>query len=149
MEKELTILLAEDEENDVFLVERALQKLGFVECVFICRDGEEATQYLQGTGPYSDRAAFPFPSIIITDLKMPRKGGFEILRWLKDHPECHVIPVIILSASNERRDVREAYREGANCFLVKPSSFDALLALLRATFEFWSLCALPERPTNC
>jgi len=146
--KPLTILLAEDDENDLYLLKRALQKIGIPHSVHICRDGEEATNYLQGSGTYSDRGQFPFPSIIITDLKMPRKSGFEILRWLNDHPECHVIPVIVLSASNEPQDIKEAYRAGANCYLMKPSKFDDLKKILRVTFEFWSLCERPEIPTQ-
>lgn len=149
MDEPLTILLAEDDENDILLVTQALKKIGFTESVYICRDGEEATLYLEGGGRYSDRRLFPFPSIIITDLKMPRKGGMEILQWLKDHPECHVIPVIILSASNEPNDIRDAYRAGANCYLKKPSTFDQLQQLLKATFDFWSVCEKPEAPEKC
>jgi CheY-like chemotaxis protein len=144
-----TILLAEDDENDILLATRALQKIGSANSVQVCRDGEEATLYLQGAGRYSDRCQFPFPRIVISDLKMPRKGGMEILRWLKNHPACHVIPFIILSASNEPNDVRDAYRAGANCYLKKPSSFEQLQQLLKATFDFWYLCEKPEVPSKC
>lgn len=149
METRLPILVAEDDENDVTLLLRAIQKGGFQNPVHVCRDGEQAILYLQGEGDYSDRTEFPFPNIIITDLKMPRKGGLEILQWLQDHPECHVIPVIVLSASSENRDISAAYRLGANCYLKKPGSLDGLQKLVKFTLDFWSVCEKPEVPERC
>jgi CheY-like chemotaxis protein len=145
----MNILVAEDDDNDVLLLLRALKKIEVADAVNVCRDGMEALDYLQGCGEYADRQKYPFPNVIITDLKMPRKGGMEVLRWLREHPECHVIPVIVLSASNQYRDVSEAYRQGANCYLKKPSSFEELRQLLKALFDFWSLCEKPEVPKNC
>lgn len=149
MEASLPILVAEDDENDVALLLRAVKKGGFNNPIQMCRDGEEALEYLRGAGRFSDRSEFPFPNIIITDLKMPRKGGLEILKWLMDHPECHVIPVIVLSASNENSDVSAAYRLGANCYLRKPNTFDGLQRLIKFTLDFWSVCEKPEVPGRC
>jgi CheY-like chemotaxis protein len=149
MPKMMNILVAEDDENDVLLLLRALQKISVGDIVNVCRDGVDAVGYLQGEGEYQDREKFPFPDVIITDIKMPRKSGFEVLRWLREHPECHVIPLIVLSASNDYKDVSQAYREGANCYLKKPGSFAELQHLLKALFDFWSLCEKPQVPEKC
>ena len=114
----LIILIAEDDPNDVLLLRRAFQKNGLDLPVHVCTDGQDAIDYLRAHGPYADREKYPFPRAIITDLKMPRCSGFELLQWLDEHAECSVIPTIVLSASAEDRDVtvhgRRFYRvEGA------------------------------------
>src|SRR5688572_597687 len=112
----LVIVVAEDDPNDVLLLQRAFQKNGIPLPVHVCYDGADAMAYLKGEGRYADRQSYPFPRVFITDLKMPRCGGFEILEWLNNHPECSVIPKIVLSASAEERDVRKAFQLGANCY---------------------------------
>src|SRR5258708_6317532 len=110
------------------LLRLALNRCGIKNPVQIVTDGQEAIEYLQGAGKYHDRSQYPFPSVIFTDLKMPRVGGFEILEWLRAHPECSVIPVIILSASRLEADVQRAYQLGGNAYLVKPSKLEDLEA---------------------
>ena len=97
-ESKALILIAEDGENDALMLKRAIDKSGLKMPVYICADGEIAMQYLRGLGEFSNREQFPFPRMIVTDLKMPRCGGFEILEWLQKHPECNLIPKIVLSA---------------------------------------------------
>src|SRR5687767_9310996 len=92
----LAILVAEDDPNDVALLLRAFRKVGTTMPVHVCQDGSEAILYLKGEGQFGDRAKFPLPRILITDLKMPKCNGFELLQWLKDHPECCVIPSVVL-----------------------------------------------------
>src|SRR5258705_10330985 len=121
MNRNLTILIAQDDENDLTLLQLALKRVGINNPVHISRDGVEAIDYLAGNGLYADRAAFPFPSVLMTDIKMPRVGGFEVLKWLRDHPTCSVIPVLVLSSSRELRDVKLAYQLGAKSYMVKPS----------------------------
>lgn len=87
MDEQFPILIAEDDENDAIILERALRKVGFMNPVRFCRDGTEVISYLRGDEPYQDRSIFPFPLIVITDLKMPKMGGIEVLKWLHDHPE--------------------------------------------------------------
>src|SRR5688572_27052731 len=99
MEPELTILIAEDTENDAELVRIALRSIEVKNPVEIVPDGQAVIDYLCAKGKYRDRAAFPFPSVLFLDLKMPRLNGFEVLGWLRDHPECSIIPVIVLSSS--------------------------------------------------
>src|SRR2546430_845852 len=84
----LRILLVEDEDNDIFLVQRATERGGAGHRVYPVRDGEEAIHYLRGQGMYADRQKFPLPNVILSDLKMQRMDGFEFLQWLRSHPEC-------------------------------------------------------------
>jgi CheY-like chemotaxis protein len=145
----LPILLIEDSENDLLLVKLALKRAGVLNPIQAARDGREAVEYLCGDGTYADRVKFPFPSLIISDLKMPRMDGFEILEWLRKHPECSVIPVIILSASKQDTDIKRAYQLGANSYLVKPSTLDQLQQILKRLFEYWEICEKPPYPVNC
>ena len=107
-------------------------------------NGEEALQYLRGEGKYKDRTAFPFPGVIITDLKMPRVSGFEVLKWLRKHPECGVIPAVVLSASAMENDIVQAYQIGANCYLQKPSRMEEFTHMMKLLFEFWNICKIPK-----
>jgi CheY-like chemotaxis protein len=137
------ILIAEDDPNDVFFVERALRKAGINNPVKWVHDGEEALAYLRGTDKYKNRQQFPFPGVIITDIKMPRLDGFEILKWLKRHPECGVIPTVVLSASAEEKDVVKAYQIGANCYLQKPGTAAGMTELMKLMFDFWNVAKIP------
>src|SRR5687768_2410763 len=140
----LPILLAEDNENDVELVTMALKKTGLTNPIHICRDGEEVVAYLKGEGAYADCQQYPFPRLLILDLKMPKLNGLEVLRWVRDNPDCSVIPTIILSTSILEADVQEAYELGANAYLSKPSEFSQLQVLFKDLFAFWKHCELPH-----
>jgi CheY-like chemotaxis protein len=144
----LTILVAEDDPNDVLLLKRAFLKNGLNNPVHTSPDGDDAINYLQGEGPYRDRQKYPFPSLLITDLKMPRSSGFDILKWLHSHPDCQIIPVIVFSASRQEQDILMAYRSGANAFIHKPATFEKLTEIIRITAEFWNLCEKPSLPSG-
>ena len=135
------ILIAEDNESDALLLHRTFNLIGLANRVEILSDGVEAMDYLSGAGKYADRASFPFPAVLFTDIKMPRVDGFELLQWLREHPEYAVVPTIVFSGSGEAADVRRAYNLGANAYLVKPSSIEQLEKMMRRTYEFWGLCA--------
>src|SRR5262245_7374180 len=109
MDQHYTILVVEDDPNDVLFLKRALKKNGVHNPVCTLPDGEEAIAYLCGVGKYTDRKAHPFPRVIILDLKMPRKSGLEVLEWLKEHPQYRVIPTIVLTSSKLNEDVVKAY----------------------------------------
>ncbi len=145
----LIILVAEDHPDDTLLLQKAFKKNGIDLPVHISPDGEDAMQYLKGTGRYKDRQQFPFPRVLITDIKMPKCDGFQILEWLHNHPECNLIPKIVLSASAEERDVIRAYQLGANCYFQKPGSYEELCQLVRITNDFWLRAILPPLPENC
>src|SRR3954453_19290551 len=136
MDRNLTILIIDDDPNDVLLLKKALTREGVNNPVQMVRDGGEAILYLQGKGEYSDRVKFPFPSVIFAHLKMPRMDGFTVLHWLRTHPECSVIPLIILAASKVDADVKKAYQMGANAYLVKPSNLEDLQSMVRTAYNF-------------
>jgi CheY-like chemotaxis protein len=119
------------------------------ESLHLVDNGEEAIQYLCGSGKYSERNNFPFPTVILSDLKMPRMNGFELLRWVRKHPECSVIPTILFSSSAVEADVKEAYRLGANSYLVKPARMEEFVDLLRLVCEYWTRCERPPALLRC
>ena len=140
----IAVLVAEDDENDAILLKRAFGQVNSDVIVHIVPDGGEAIAYLKGGGKYADREAYPFPQVLITDLKMPRVNGFELLTWLRDHPECSVTPTVVLSASKLPEDVKKAYALSVNVFFQKPAEFDGLIRLIELNFRYWQAA---ERPT--
>ncbi len=144
-EKKFTILVVEDDLNDVILIKRAFLKSGIDNPIQTVSDGEQAMDYLIGNEPYANREAHPFPGIIFTDLKMPRMGGIELLRWLRNNPVYKVIPTLVLTSSMERHDIQQAYFYGANSYVVKPANFEELQKTLRTIVDYWDVCrvALP------
>lgn len=149
VDRNLTILIVEDDPNDIRILKKAFEREGINNPLQIVPDGHEAVEYLQGKARYSDRTKFPFPSVIFTDLKMPRMDGFEVLAWLRKHPECFVIPVIILSASKLDEDIRRAYQMGANAYLVKPNKISELQEMVKTAYNFWAWCEKPQVPEKC
>lgn len=144
------VLIAEDNPDDALLLRRAIDKAGVTAHVKIVADGEEMLLYLQGRGAYANRNTCPPPSIIILDLKMPRRSGLEVLQWISENPEVAVVPTIVLSASNLEKDVRAAYDLGANTYFVKPSTFDELVETMRMLEKYWKKAAKlrPGEPTS-
>lgn len=144
MNESYAILIVEDDPNDVLFLKRALKKNEIYNPVYTVADGEEAIAYLSSLGKYLDRSAYPFPGVIILDLKMPRKNGLEVLEWIKDHPQYRVIPTIVLTSSKLNEDVIKAYGLGANSYMVKPSNFDDLQNMMKKAHEYWTICLKPE-----
>ena len=142
---EITVLLVEDDLNDIFLVKRAFKKANLTNPLQIVTDGVEAVQYLIGEGKYADRRAYPLPQLIVMDLKMPRKTGLEVLEWLKKDSSLKRTPVVIVSSSNQAWDVNRAYELGANAYMVKPVDFHAVEHLFHSIIHYWGVeCAQPE-----
>ena len=137
MNKSLGILLAEDDENDVLLLKRAFEKAEIQNPLFVSRDGQEAIDYLAGAGNFSNRTEYPFPALVLLDLKMPKRSGFEVLEWLRSQPVLHCLPVVVFSTSPHQHDIERAYRLGANAFVVKPSSNEARSQLSHYIKGFW------------
>jgi len=133
-----TILLAEDDANDVMLIQRAFQKAGLRNVLKIVRDGDAAIKYLRGDGPYADRDQYPLPFLLLLDLKMPGTDGFEVLEWLRDEAQLKRLLVVVLTSSNLQADVDRAYELGANSYLVKPVSFDEMVHLIQRFEIYWS-----------
>jgi len=142
------ILIAEDNADDVELMKQALPRAGLTGPVRFVADGHDAVAYLEGKGPYSDRGQFPFPRVIISDLKMPRIDGLELLQWLRSHPQCCIVPAILMSASSLQEDIINAYKLGANTYFKKPTSFQDLVNLLRELKDYWNRSELPQPATS-
>ncbi|MFH1672232.1 MAG: response regulator [Pseudomonadota bacterium] len=139
-----TILLVEDDPNDVMLIERAFRKANIANPVQTVKDGEQAVAYLAGQEPYVDREQYPLPVLILLDLKLPRKSGLEVLAWMKRQTSLMRIPVVVLTSSKETADINRAYDLGANSYLTKPVAFDGLLNIVKALNLYW--LNLNERP---
>lgn len=140
-----TILMVEDEPNDVLLMQRAFLKAKLANPIQVAEQGETAVAYLSGQTPYGDRGRFPLPALMLLDLKLPRMSGFEVLVWLRQQPLLKRLPVVVLTSSKESRDINRAYELGANSYLVKPVDFDDLLETAKMLNHYWFLlCARPE-----
>ena len=140
-----SILIAEDDDNDVFFLERAFKQAQVSNPRFRVRDGEEAIAYLQGDGEFSEREKFPLPHLLLLDLKMPRKNGFEVIAWVRSRPGFRRLIIVVLSSSKEDPDINRAYDMGVNSYLVKPARFEALMEMVRALNQHWLVLA--ERPS--
>jgi CheY-like chemotaxis protein len=139
-----TILLVEDDENDVLLFRIGMERAGVQHRLMIVQNGEEALAYLNGQGQYSDRANFPFPSLLITDLKMPRVTGFELLEWLQKNDVGKPVPVIVLSGSILPKDRERALKLRARTFCVKVADIEEIIRLVKEVTDTW--LPVPEQP---
>jgi len=144
-----TVLLVEDDLNDIFLVKRAFKMAHLPEPLQVVTDGQEAINYLKGTGKYADRQGYPLPKLIVMDIKMPRRTGFEVLEWVKgDGRPLRRIPIVIVSSSDNPADINRAYELGANAYMVKPVNFKAVEHLFESITHYWGLeCAKPVLET--
>jgi len=146
-----TMLLVDDSENDLLLMQLAFQKAEFNADVQVVKDGEEAIAYLQGDSPYNDRVRYPMPTLVLLDLNMPKKTGFEVLSWMRAQPGIRRLPVIILTASMRSGDVEQAFDLNANFFLVKPARVEDLISMMRCLRDwlgynhFPTLCGVQPR----
>lgn len=143
MDPGLSVLLVEDNPDDALLMQRAFKLNGLARPAHIAHDGAEAIAYLNGDPPFSDRRRYPYPDLVITDLKMPGASGFDLLTWLHDRPELKVIPTIVWSSSGDPRDVKRAYCLGASGFLCKPTDFQKFKDMVRDIFRYWDHCLKP------
>ncbi len=143
--KQFTVLLVEDDLNDIFLVKRAFKMARVQNPLQVVTDGQDAISYLRGEGKYSDRETYSLPKLMVMDIKMPRKDGFEVLDWIKQDPLLRRIPVIIVSSSDNPSDINHAYELGANAYMVKPVNYRAVEHLFLSITQYWGLeCAKPE-----
>ena len=131
------ILIVEDNADDLYILKRSFRLAEISNELRHVEDGQQAIEYLQGVGPFFDRIAYPLPSLVLLDLKLPIKDGFDVLTWIRQHPHLKGLIVLILSSSGEDGDVSRAYELGANAFLVKPASIDKLTEMVRTLGMFW------------
>jgi CheY-like chemotaxis protein len=128
------ILLVEDNEDEVFMMQRAFRKSQIHNPLHTVRDGEEAIAYLEGTGRFSDRDAFPVPIVIFLDLNMPKKGGLEVLQHIRSRPELQKLTVNVLSSSTRPADIDQSAQLGANAYLIKPTQITELEEMVRCWY---------------
>jgi two-component system, response regulator len=138
------ILLVEDNPDDEALTLRAFRKNNVTNQVVVARDGVEALDYLFGTGTYANRDVTILPQVVILDLKLPKIDGLEVLRRMRAAPQTKLLPVVILTSSNEERDILQGYGLGANSYVRKPVDFAQFLEAVRQLGLYWLL--LNERP---
>ncbi|MEB3281577.1 MAG: response regulator [Lyngbya sp.] len=132
-----SILLVEDDANDILFVQRAFRQANLKNPIRIVKDGEQAISYLKGDDEYANRDLYFLPTLILLDLKLPRFSGLEVLEWIRGQPHLRRIPVVILTSSRETVDVNRAYEIGANSYLVKPVRFEELTKMMEIIDAYW------------
>ncbi|NWF60821.1 MAG: response regulator [Fischerella sp.] len=133
----ITILMADDDEDDCMLAREALAESRLANDLHIVRDGEELMDYLYQRGRYADPKSSPRPGLILLDLNMPKKDGREALKEIKNDPELRQIPVVVLTTSKAEEDIYRTYDLGANSFIIKPMTFAALVEVMRTIGKYW------------
>lgn len=137
------ILLVDDSEDDLCLLKVAFRSAKVTNPVQSVNSGNQAVAYLNGEGKYADRATYPYPTFILTDLKMHDGDGFCVLENLKNNPEWAVIPTVVMSGSIDTDDIKRCYTLGASSYFVKPSNLDRLRELMQILHTYWKSCETP------
>lgn len=133
----MTILLVEDDYNDILLIKRAFRKAEIQQSMSLVSDGDEAIAYLRRAGKYADTNSYPTPLLILLDLKLPRRSGLEVLAWIRQNPQLKCLLVVVLTSSTENSDLNRAYELGANSYLVKPVNFQDFVRLVELVDSYW------------
>jgi len=142
------IMIIDDDLNDLDLIGRAFGLSGQKSKLLCMNSGKEALAYLMGDGLFADRDTNPFPSMLITDLKMPGVDGFDILEHVQNNPNRAIIPVVVLSSSEDPDDIRTAYKLGASSYFVKPYKYDELCLLIQTLSSYWQSNKTPQKDKN-
>lgn len=135
--------MVDDSPAERELIELCLRTAGAHCPIVAVKDGSEAIAYLKGDTPFADRERYAFPSLVITDLKMPGTDGLAVLEFLRAHPELAVIPTVVLSGSSDPDDVEVAYLLGASSYIVKPGTTAELCSRMKTLLDYWSICEAP------
>jgi CheY-like chemotaxis protein len=131
------ILIVEDEPDDAEMLGYAFEKAGVLNPRVTLDNGDDAAAYIGGAASYADRERYPLPGLVLLDLKLPRRSGFEVLQFMRGNPAAKHIPVVVLTSSDQPEDIKRAYAVGANSYLVKPVTRDALLTMVKALDSYW------------
>ena len=137
MSDQSLILLVEDNEDHALLIRRGLCKGTSIESLQVVTSGEEAIEYLAGTGRYSDRDEFPLPAVLLLDLSLPGISGFDVLRWIRRQTGLKTLRVVVITCSELEQDVSLACTLGANSFIVNPVDLDSLIRMVEASRSYW------------
>ncbi|MFP4598765.1 MAG: response regulator [Persicimonas sp.] len=144
----VTILMADDDVEDIMLAEDALEEARLANDFRAVKDGEELMDYLMRRGDYTDPADAPRPGLILLDLNMPRKNGFEALEEIKAEPTLRQIPVVVLTTSRAEEDIYRSYDLGVNSFISKPVSFAGLVDAMKVLGQYWFQIVKRPNPTE-
>ena len=137
--EDVEILLVEDNPNDVELTMRALQKQNLAGKVFVVKDGAEALEFIFATGAFAERKIENRPKVVLLDLKLPKIDGIEVLRRIKSDERTKHTPVVMLTSSQEERDVLDSYNHGVNSYIVKPVDFSNFVHAVSELGVYWGL----------
>jgi len=132
-----TILLVDDNDDDVVLTERALKRNNIANKVVVAKDGQEALDYLFGRGKYMGRDLNQMPVVTLLDINMPRVSGFEVLKEVRSNPRTKLLPIVCLTSSRQERDIIKSYQEGSNAYVTKPVDFEQFAEAVRQLGLFW------------
>ena len=147
--KSVTILVAEDDEDDCLLMQEALEENRLANDLHFVGDGVELLDYLKRRGDYSNPASAPRPSLILLDLNMPRKDGREALKEIKADPDLRQIPIVVLTTSKAEEDILRTYDLGVSSFIAKPVVFDSMVQIMKMIGTYWfEIVELPDRASK-
>ena len=141
----VTILLVEDDDGHARLLERNLRRGGMVNRLMRVSDGQEAVDYVSHAGAYQDAEQFPLPGVVLLDVRMPRLDGFEVLSRFKGDPRLMRIPVIMLTSTDNQKEIDRAYQMGANGYVVKPVGIESLVDRVVKLGMFIEVIELPDQ----
>ncbi len=133
----IAVLYVEDSPTDILLMQRALANAGVENLFSVVQGAQPAIDYLSGAGPYADREKYPLPHLVLLDLNLPDKPGFEVLKWIRRNPLFKTLAVLVYSSSAQSQDIQTAYDLGANAYVVKPANFEKFVEVFRAIRDFW------------
>jgi len=142
--RDSSILLVEDDDEEILSLKRAFRNARISNPLSVVKDGEEAIKFLSGDGARGDRSRYPIPFLILLDLRLPKLSGFEMLAWIREQPELAGLIIVVLTASDQVRDVTQAHELGANSYFVKPGTFDDLVESVKGIQGRW---LPPGRPS--
>jgi len=137
------ILLVEDNPDDIVLTQRALKKQNIANEVVVARDGVEALEFLSGTGAFAGRDTTIMPLLVLLDLKLPKTSGLEVLRAIRGHSRTRLLPVVVLTTSDEEKDLIDCYSSGCNSYIHKPVDFTRFVEAVRALGHYWLVLNAP------
>lgn len=145
----ILILMADDDEDDVLLTQKALKQGKLLNDLHCVQDGEELMDYLLHRGVYTDASQAPRPGVILLDLNMPRKDGREALKEIKSNPDLKDIPIVVFTTSKAEEDIYRSYKLGVNSFITKPVTFERLIEVMQMLGKYWfEIVTLPSEETR-
>ena len=143
------IMIVEDNEDDLELALRAFKQNNVLNEIVVARDGVEALEYLFGTGPHAGRDLCVMPEVVLLDLKMPRLGGLEVLRRVRADARTRYLPVVVLTSSDEEKDMIDSYHYGVNSYIRKPVDFNQFTDAVRQLSLYWMVLNQCPRTPQC